>query len=259
MGMIGIDLNQPIQFGWASLRYFRRNEKHVTRLCHEKVLLLVYDGVLRFTEDGVDYEVHPGEYHIQKENSIQEGKVASDIPKYLYVHFYATWSSEKDALPFRGHFDYHILKPSIEQLDYMAHNNGSQLDMTILFLSILSSLSRNTAAGKSLANRIAAYLNIEFTKTISLEMLCDEFHYSKNHIINQFKAEYNMTPIAYIDELRLNKAMHLMEMTSAPIESIIRESGFATYTHFFRLFRRKTGLSPTEWRKKIRVQPAGVI
>ena len=68
-----------------------------------------------------------------------------------------------------------------------------------------------------------------------------------------------MTPIAYIDELRLNKAMHLMEMTSAPIESIIRESGFTTYTHFFRLFRRKTGLSPTEWRKKIRVQPAGVI
>ena len=141
----------------------------------------------------------------------------------------------------------------------MAHNNGSQLDMTILFLSILSSLSRNTAAGKSLANRIAAYLNIEFTKTISLEVLCDEFHYSKNHIINQFKAEYNMTPIAYIDELRLNQAMHLMEITSAPIESIIRESGFTTYTHFFRLFRRKTGLSPTEWRKKIRVQPAGVI
>lgn len=30
-----------------------------------------------------------------------------------------------------------------------------------------------------------------------------------------------MTPIAYIDELRLNQAMHLMEMTSAPIESII--------------------------------------
>lgn len=27
--MIGIDLNQPIQFGWASLRYFRKNEKHV--------------------------------------------------------------------------------------------------------------------------------------------------------------------------------------------------------------------------------------
>lgn len=167
--MIGIDLNQPIQFGWASLRYFRKNEKHVTRLCHEKVLLLVYDGVLRFTEDGVDYEVHPGEYHIQKENSLQEGKVASDIPKYLYVHFYAAWSSEKDALPFRGHFDYHILKPSIEQLDYMAHNNGSQLDMTILFLSILSSLSRNTAAGKSLANRIAAYLNIEFTMCSSSE------------------------------------------------------------------------------------------
>ena len=78
-------------------------------------------------------------------------------------------------------------------------------------------------------------------------------------IILQAITDYNMTPIAYIDELRLNQAMHLMEMTSAPIESIIRESGFTTYTHFSRLFRRKTGLSPTERPKKIRVQPAGVI
>lgn len=258
MRMNGIDLNWPIQLQCASLRFFEKNEKHVNRFCYENVLLLVYDGILRFTEDGIDYEVHPGEYHIQKENSVQAGKVASDKPKYLYVHFYGTWGSDKDVLPFRGYFDYHALKASIEKLDYLAHNNGSRLDMTILFLTILSTINTKTAGNKTLANRIADYLNAEYTKSISLEMLCDEFHYSKNHIINQFKAEYNMTPVAYIDELRLYKAMHLMEMTSTPVESIIHDSGFTTYSHFFRLFRRKTGLSPTEWRRRKRVQPTGV-
>lgn len=256
--MFGIDLNKPIQLGWASLRFFEKNEKHVNRFCNENVLLLVYDGILRFTEDGVDYEVLPGEYHIQKEKSLQEGKVASDKPKYLYVHFFCTWSSDNNVLSPRGYFDYRELKSSMERLDHLAHNNGNRLDMTILFLTILAAISIKKATNKTLAHRIADYLDAGFTKAVSLEMLSDKFHYSKNHIINQFKTEYNMTPIAYIDELRLYKAMHLMEMTSAPVEIIIQDCGFTTYSHFFRLFRRKTGLCPTEWRKRKRVHPTGV-
>ncbi len=127
--------------------------------------------------------------------------------------------------------------------------------MNILFLSILATLSTSTTEHMTLAKQIADFLNADVTRPLSLEMLCDEFHYSKNYIINQFKTEYGMTPITYINELRLHKAMHLMEKTSTPVERIILDSGFATYAHFYRLFRRETGLSPVEWRKRKRIQP----
>ena len=76
--MRGIDLDKPITFLYSSLRFFADNEYHVTRYCSDDVLLMVYEGILRFVEDGVSYELHPGEYHIQKGGSYQEGEM--DVP-----------------------------------------------------------------------------------------------------------------------------------------------------------------------------------
>lgn len=73
---------------------FQPGEKHVTRICSEDVLLLVFSGVLRFVEDGVPVEVHGGEYYIQKRGLLQQGVVPSDCPVYYYVHFSGTWSDE---------------------------------------------------------------------------------------------------------------------------------------------------------------------
>ena len=75
-------------------RSFQPGEKHVTRVCPEDVLLLMFSGVLRFTEDGVPVEVRGGEYYIQKRGLSQQGQVPSDCPVYYYVHFLGHWSSE---------------------------------------------------------------------------------------------------------------------------------------------------------------------
>ena len=256
--MYGIDLDQPIRFVCASLRFFSENEKHVNRICYENVLLLVYEGILRFTEDGIDYEIHPGEYHIQRANSLQAGNVASSRPKYLYIHFHASWADSDNALPVHGFFDYRTFEPYMKQLDNLFHNNGSLLDMTLQLLTILSLLRERKDDLQKPANLISAYLLSAYTQPITLEMLCRRFHYSKNHIINLFKAEYGITPFEYIDNLRLTRVKHLMEVTSDSVESIIQDCGFSTYSHFFRLFRRKNGMSPTEWRTKKRLQPANM-
>lgn len=64
--MEGIDLNKPITYIHSSLRFFNEKEHHINRFCEENVLLLVYKGVLRFSENGIEHEVRPGEYYIQK-------------------------------------------------------------------------------------------------------------------------------------------------------------------------------------------------
>ena len=64
--MAGIDFNSPILYRHASFRYFEKNEHHITRFCIDNVLLLVYEGVLRFSEDGEEKEVRAGEYYIHE-------------------------------------------------------------------------------------------------------------------------------------------------------------------------------------------------
>ena len=49
--MKGINLNKEVTYEYASFRYFEKNEYHVERFCESDVLLLVFDGILRFSED----------------------------------------------------------------------------------------------------------------------------------------------------------------------------------------------------------------
>ena len=58
--MSGIDLNRNLVYKFASFRYFERGEHHVSRFCLDNVLLLVFGGVLRFSEDGEEIEVRAG-------------------------------------------------------------------------------------------------------------------------------------------------------------------------------------------------------
>ena len=66
--MSGIDLDKPINYKHSSLRFFKEGERHVSRICNDDVLLLVFDGILNFQEDGKSYSIKAGEYHIQKHN-----------------------------------------------------------------------------------------------------------------------------------------------------------------------------------------------
>ena len=50
--MLGVDLGKPMCCKYASFRFFEEKEHHITRFCTDNVLLLVFAGVLRFSEDG---------------------------------------------------------------------------------------------------------------------------------------------------------------------------------------------------------------
>ena len=253
--MTGIDLNKRIDFLHASLRYFSENEYHVTRICHEYVLLLVFDGILRFTEDGTQYEVHAGEYHIQKINSFQKGETASSAPKYLYVHFYAEQTNSDTALPFKGRFDCERAMSHMTRLDRLSHTNGTHIEKTAVFYELLLLIKQKNQYPDT-ADKIADFIQNEFLNDISLDRLCHEFHFSKNHIINIFRNKYGVTPVKYINELKLNRAEYLLEVTSDAAEAVAHNCGFNDYSHFYKLFCVKNGISPIEWRNKKHVQPS---
>ena len=252
--MWGIDLNQPIAYRNASMRFFREKEYHVTRRCRDDVLLLVFDGVLRFAEDGIPQELHPGSYYIQKHGSYQTAPLASDAPRYLYIHFLASWTQADTALPQQGDFDISVLLPVLEALDQCVHSKRTRTEQMAKAFEILSLLYRRKPSG-SLAGQIAVFLSKNYRRPLHLEELCQEFRFSKNHIINVFKQEYQMTPIAYLNRLRIDRAEQLLMVTSQSVESICYQCGFNDYAYFYKLFLRTHHMSPTQWRAQKRLHP----
>lgn len=247
--MLGIDLNEKIEYKSASLRFFNKGERHISRRFGCEVLIMVYDGILRFSEDGEYFEVRPGEYHIQKRNTYQDGYAPSDSPQYLYIHFNAEWNGSDHILPKRGTFDTAKLRPLMEQMDKFAHNNSSYTHCCSIFYQILTQLITKPKK-TNVAIEMAEYIKKGNLEEVSLDTLCQKFNFSKNHIINLFKAEFGTTPVKYINSIKLNHAKYLLEVTSNTTESIAQECGFNEYSHFYRLFMKDTGLSPTHWREQ---------
>lgn len=250
--MVGIDLDSEIQFLHASLRFFGPKEHHVNRFCTDDVLLLVFDGVLRFEEDGVPFEIKPGQYRIQRHNTLQNGPLASSSPKYLYVHFHARWGHGANVLPRSGSFHIPALKPLMLALDSAAHSHTPYTLKAGIFFNLLQALFE-TAPDNNTANRIADFLQKNYANPISLTMLCEKFHFCKNHIINLFKKEFNQTPTAYLNQIRLEKAAHFIESTSEPTTKIAQNCGFRQYSHFYRQFVQKYKISPEKFRAKTRM------
>ena len=75
--------------------------------------------------------------------------------------------------------------------------------------------------------------------------------YSADHFRRCFKEETGTTPLGYLTDLRINRAKKLLRATPyQSIGSIAAGCGFSDEFYFSRVFRKETGISPREYRKK---------
>ncbi len=66
----------------------------------------------------------------------------------------------------------------------------------------------------------------------------------------RFRQATAMSPLEYLHTLRLEEAKHLLETTARPVEDIANDVGYQDSTFFSRLFKRKTALTPAQYRRR---------
>jgi len=68
--------------------------------------------------------------------------------------------------------------------------------------------------------------------------------------LNEIFRKYTlMTPYQYFIHMKINKAMQLLEEEKASVKEVAYKLGFEYRYHFSRLFKNKTGVAPSEWKK----------
>jgi AraC-like DNA-binding protein len=78
---------------------------------------------------------------------------------------------------------------------------------------------------------------------VSLDDLCQVSGLSASHLIRCFKARYGMTPHAYLNNHRINRAKGLLRH-GYPLAETALAAGFADQAHFQRVFKRLTAATP---------------
>lgn len=251
---VGISMQTVPIYRLSAFRRFRQGERHITRVDGSDILLLMLDGVLRFTEDGVPVELTRGEYYIQQRGLPQAGPIASDCPSYFYLHFSACdWVDEAPCLPRRGLFDPDSLLPLLRELNDAENENAPQIVRNGLLCAILTGLFRQQERSERdmLIDQMTRRLTQDLQNPPSLSKLAQELHFSENYLIRIFRQATGTTPHAYVNAARIRKAKLLLSTSNITADHVAFECGFADYAHFYRTFRKETGYSPKEYRQKM--------
>ena len=87
-------------------------------------------------------------------------------------------------------------------------------------------------------------------ETLASENLCDKLAISKSSLYNKTKSVLGITPHSLINQRRLSKAETLLNSTTLTVSEIIDQTGFTSRTHFYELFNKAYGCSPSDYRNK---------
>jgi AraC family transcriptional regulator len=148
-----------------------------------------------------------------------------------------------------------IIAQMLMRLYYELHHpdDVSPLAIEGLVLELLAAMSRSHVKSR---NRIPprwlvkaeGFLRAHFSEHLNLGMVSDEVGVHPVHLAREFRKHYDCTAGDYIRRLRVEYACREIGRSGSSLADIASAAGFSDQSHFSKVFRRVTGLTPAEYR-----------
>lgn len=244
-------------------------------------LIFVIRGALFLTEDGIPYEVKEGEMFILCPLRHHfTTKPCEEDTDFYWLHFFydGVWAEDDEPLNLHSNvpipnLHYHSEDYSIHLRKHMKVSNISYIieslhklwqntthqstatafwDNQLLFAQLLRYLEESGNSKSTtimLAQQIELYIKQHYRETITNEVLSNEFHFHENHLIRCMKKVFELTPLEYLFNYRLEKAATHLIRTDRSVAEIAADVGFQTAAYFSLCFKKKYDLSPLNYRK----------
>lgn len=94
----------------------------------------------------------------------------------------------------------------------------------------------------------ARYMEANYANMVSLDELAEHLHISKYHFLRTFGKTVGITPHAYLNRIRIERAMELLHNSEHSIEEIAQLVGYSSGSYFIKVFTKLTGLTPGAFR-----------
>ncbi len=132
------------------------------------------------------------------------------------------------------------------------HLNVTLRAMLSFLLGFFYVPEQTPARSESLPKWLVQFLHklqdIDFSDPVHLSDLYAMSGYSQSTLSRYFKQYMDQTLVSYINDLKLNHACNQLKNTTFTLSEIAKSSGFESYPHFSRLFKRHFGLTPQQYR-----------
>ena len=106
--------------------------------------------------------------------------------------------------------------------------------------------------GKSNKNieKIKFFIEEHYSKNITLADLAEQVYMNPAYISRVFKDKTGMTFSEYLTDVRIAAAARLLEQPNVYVYEVCEQVGYQNIKHFYKVFRKKMGCSPVEYRER---------
>lgn len=103
-------------------------------------------------------------------------------------------------------------------------------------------------------DQIEAYIRQHFSEDITLQDIADRHHMSESHFSRLFKQHVGSSYLEYLTKVRLQKAKELLLNPKLKIYEVAINVGYQDSRYFSQIYRKYTGETPTEFRKRLGIE-----
>lgn len=97
-------------------------------------------------------------------------------------------------------------------------------------------------------NQVCQHIQKHSDEPLNLEQVAGLIHLSRSAFSKFFKRATGKTFSDYVNDIRVGKACYLLTDTDKPVNEIAHETGFESLTYFNRVFLKKKGITPRQFR-----------
>lgn len=261
----------------------KQNFLHQRRNIDTNVLILIKEGTLYISQNGVNYKIGPNQYIFLKANENHFGyRASSGKLSYLWVHFlindeittvteenYFNDISERNMedsknkiyiIPEHGEISItqrapllfnQLLDLSRQEMIYSDQIADYALSLLIMeisqeFIEIHQNIRQNIPPN---IVRIMEWIKANYYRPVTLTEIAEEFGYNSDYLSTLFKKSTNGTIIHYINKTRIEISKALMSAYDLSVKEVAYSCGFSDEKYFMKTFKRLEGMTPSQYKK----------
>lgn len=148
-----------------------------------------------------------------------------------------------------------MIEEAMDNVDYyLKCLNGEKLSETLKIMVEGLREQKEQQQPDSVAGqieRIRRRIETDYAEDITLASLAEQYHVDASYLSRIFSRKYGESIISFLTRVRMEKAAQLMRDESRKLEAIAFLVGYDDYHYFSRVFRKKMGVSPSEYRSRL--------
>lgn len=178
---------------------------------------------------------------------IEVSRVKHPEIAYVIVSGYDDFSYCRKALQLQI-ADY-ILKPvNYEEFGYCIDN--LKISMHKNKIGTEQSIENSEKHEERVISSITRYMQKHLSEDISLSVLAEVFHLSSQYISQLFKNEIGVGFLAYLTNIRMEKAKMLLLSSAISVTDVSLRVGYSDYRVFTKVFKKSEGITPSQFRRE---------